>query len=469
MILRCLPSTLLAAAALALPAAPCAAAGELAPAGFSWRATLDTQGHAGLVRVGLPGEALAALQSRTAADLRVFDAQGRPVPFAIISPAAPAQSARQQTAQLTALPLHTAAPGTLAPRGALQVRVEAAGKQSVWVQVDGGKAQQAGAAQAQRLPSALFDTRAWTQPVSGLLVRARLPDNVPVRISASSSSDLAVWTPVAVQGRIYRFDGPGAPANDRLELDTPLKLQDRYLRLDWSGQSGVEVDAVAGLLAGAQPEPAYPAVTLPEAFADGATALEWPLPFATPIRRLELATAQPNTLLPLRVLGRNRASEPWLPLTHTLVYRLGETGQESTNAAVDLQRPSVRWLRVEATHGAHLQGVPLAARVLFDPVEVVFPAGTAGPYLLAGGRADVAATALPVSMLAAATTARLDALPEARITRVQSAPAPAPAWARWLPRGVDTRAAALWLVLLLGVLVLGGVAWGLLRQVNAKD
>jgi hypothetical protein len=51
---------------------------------------------------------------------------------------------------------------------------------------------------------------------------------------------------------------------------------------------------------------------------------------------------------------------------------------------------------------------------------------------------------------------------------VQGEAPAASGWNRWLPRGVDQKTAGLWLVLALGVLVLGGVAWSLLRQVNAK-
>lgn len=37
-----------------------------------------------------------------------------------------------------------------------------------------------------------------------------------------------------------------------------------------------------------------------------------------------------------------------------------------------------------------------------------------------------------------------------------------------MPSGVDSRAAGLWLVLAVGVLVLGGVAWSLVGQVRRK-
>ena len=444
------------------------AADEPAPASFAWRATLDTAGQSGLVRVPLPGEALARLQSRGAADLRVFDGQGQPVPFALAKPPLPPEPQRQQTPAFRALPLYAAQPGGRLPKGVVQLRVDEKGEQrSLWVQLGQDGPQPAPG--TRRLQAALFDTRAQKDPVSGFVLKARIPDNVPVQFTLSTSNDLAKWTPVSVQGRVFRFEGEGAPANDRLELATPLRLQDQYLRVDWSGQDGVALDAVIGLLSAPAPERELPGVALPAPVADGPSALEWALPFATPMARLELVTTRANTLLPLRILGRNQPSEPWRLLAHAVVYRLGAAGQESTNKPAVLAQPSVRWLRVEATHGARLEGVPLAARALFEPLELVFPAGTATPYQLAAGRAATSSTALPIATLAAATTRKVHELPLVKIAAVQSEPAPAAGWwSSYLPRGVDSRTAALWLVLLAGVLLLGGVAWALLRQVNAK-
>lgn len=451
------------------PLAIAAHAADPAPADFAWRATLDTSGQAGLVRVALPAEALARLQTRRAADLRVFDAQGRPVAFALATPPRPEPATRQSTAAFRALPLHAAPAGLQAPKGTLQMKVQQDGaQQSVWVQLGEGKPAAATPA-SKALPAALFDTRAQKDPVSGFTVRAQLPANVPVQLTLATSPDLANWTPVPVRGRVYRFEGDGAPANDRLELDTPLTLRDRFLRVDWSGQQGVSVESLTGLLAAGPPARELPALVLPAGMADGPAALEWQLGFATPIARIELTTSRDNTLLPVRVLGRQQPSEPWRLLASTVVYRLGAGANQASNSAAIVQQPSVRWLRVEATHGMRLEGVPLAARVLFEPVEVVFPAGAAAPYVLAAGREATAAAALPIGMLAATTTVAVDALPAARILAVQAAPGPRTGfWTPWLPRGVDGRTAGLWAVLLAGVLLLGGVAWSLLRQVNAK-
>jgi hypothetical protein len=439
----------------------------LAPESFGWRGSLETSGHAGLVRAAVPADALARLQSRDAADLRLFDRTGRPVPFAFARPPLPPAPARQQTSAFPALPLLAAQPGQPGPKGAVQLRVEEKGdSRTLWVQLGQDGAQPAPAG-AQRLQAALFDTRAQKEPVTAFVVRAGIPGNVPVHFTLATSPDLANWTRVPVLGRVFRFEGEGAPANDRLELQAPLTLQDRYLRVDWSGQEGVQLDALVGLLGARQPEPAYVAVDLPAPVADGPSALEWPLGFATPIARLELGTPNENTVVPLRVLGRNQPSEPWRPLATLLVYRLGAAGQPvSSNLPVDLAGASVRWLRVEATHGARLEGLALKARALFEPLEMVFPAGDAGPYTLAAGRAATFGAALPLGMLAATTNTPIAALPLATLASAQGTAPVTGWWTPWLPRGVDTKTALLWGVIAVGVLLLGGAAWALLRQVN---
>jgi hypothetical protein len=456
------------AAAWMLAASLTQAQEALVPDAFGWRASLATSGHAGLVRAAVPADALARLQSRDSADLRVFDRSGRPVPFALARPPLPPAPSRQQTSAFPALPLYAAQPGQPGPKGAVQLRVEETGdSRTMWVHLGQDGAQPAPAG-AQPLQAALFDTRAQKEPVTAFIVRAGIPSNVPVHFTLATSADLANWTSVRVLGRVFRFEGEGAPANDRLELQAPLALHDRYLRVDWSGQQGVQLDALVGLLGARQPEPAYLAVDLQAPVAEGPSALVWQLGFATPIARLDLGTPQDNTIVPLRVLGRNQPSEPWRLLASPLVYRLGSAGQPgSSNPPVGLADASVRWLRAEATHGARLDGLPLKARVLLEPLEVVFPAGDAGPYTLAAGRAYTPSAALPLGMLAATTSTPIAELPLATLAAAQGTTPATGWWTPWLPRGVDTKTATLWGVLAVGVLVLGGVAWALLRQLNA--
>ena len=145
--------TILVALSLGLACAAAQPADEPAPSSFAWRGTLDTGGQSGLVRAALPAEALVRLQSRDAADLRVFDSGGEPVAFAFARPPRPPAEARQQTAGFRALPLYAAPPGTQAPKGTVQFRVDERGeRRSLWVQLgaDGARPAPQGAAYSGR-------------------------------------------------------------------------------------------------------------------------------------------------------------------------------------------------------------------------------------------------------------------------------------------------------------------------------
>lgn len=437
---------------------------QTAPSDFAWRGRLDVPAQASLVRAPLPASALMRLQMADAADLRVFDAKGQPVPFALANPQLQPPPPRDQTHRYAALAMSAAQPTGTAGAGAVQVRIEEGGTQrSVWVQT---RPSVPASPQAQLLPSVLFDTRAEKREIAAIAVHAQLRPNRPVQPRVSTSADLVEWTPVAVRGSLFRFEGDGAPANDTLELEAPVRLQGRYLRIDWDAAEGIGVQGMTGLVAAAAARPQRVAATLPAAIADGPAALEWELGFATPIAELHLSTQKANTLVPVRILGRNAVSEPWRQLARTVVWRLGVPGRDHGNPATPLPGSSVRWLRVEATYGTRLEGIPLVVEAAFDPLQVVFVAGGEAPYEVAAGRAQTPAAALPLSMLANASSLKVDELPAATFAQVQTAPAQRSALAGWLPAGVEPRTALLWAVLAGGVLLLGGVAWSLLRQLN---
>lgn len=443
------------------------------PQEFAWRAALELPAGTGGARVELPAQALMQLQSSDARDVRIFNAAGEPVAFAFAAPP-PAAAAEERTRRYSAYPLFSAAQGARPARGAVQVRIDGAGAPgSVWVQMDGTAntttgATAAPAPSATRLQSAIFDTRQEKQLLRALELQAELPANVPVRINGAISSDLAQWRPLELRGRIYRFDGADGMANQRLELDAPLQLEGQYLRLGWEGQEGVSVASVAGVVAAAAAVSRV-AAPLPMPTAASPTALEWPLAFATPVAALALSATQPNSLVPVRILGRNDAAQPWRLLGSTVVYRLqGANGAaESTNPAVPLNVASVRWLRVEATHGMQLAPGALRAGVEFAPVQLVFVATGAAPFQLAAGRAATDATALPAGMLAGSLPVKFAELPLARIGAAQQREAGADGpFASVFAQGPGGRSLLLWAVLGAGVLLLGGVAWALLRQLK---
>lgn len=454
----------------ALVSASVGAAEAPSAAEFAWRGMLAVPAGASMARVSLPADAMLRLQSRDARDIRVFNAKGETVAFALAAPAGAQPGPAPQTRSYPAYPLFTAARGQRPARGSVQVLInQGVSRDSVWVRLEkGGSQTDAADSLTTRLPSVLFDTRAEKQSISALDLQAELPPNVLVQLALASSADLAHWTPVALQGPLFRFDGTGAPVNHTLELARALPLEGRYLRLSWEAQAGVQIHGFTGRVAQDLLPPTRVRAPLPAGIPDGPSASNWPLDFATPLAALHLSAAQDNTLVPVRVLGRDDTAQPWRPLATGVVYRLGPAGQAGSNPALALGGASLHWLRVEASHGMTLPSPPWQASVEFEPIQLIFLASGPAPFELAVGRARTAAAAVDSSVLTTLLKGKPEDLPSATITSVQLTPQASTSALvpRWLPAGTEQRTVILWLVLLGGVGVLAGVAYLLLRQLS---
>lgn len=465
------------AALLTLGAGQARAADVPQPADFAWRATLALPEGVSLARVDVPVQALLGMQSSAAHDVRVFNAAGAVVPFALLGGADLKRTAPvAQTISYKAYPLFSTSGDRKPARGAVSVQLDAAGQSSnVWVRWDRTDMRTTAAdaaASAQPLQAALFDLRTEKQNLAALELVVDMPRNALVPIAVATSSDLKEWTPVATKGPLFQFDGTDAPANTTLELLQPLAAQGRYLRLSWSGQNGVALRALTGTVAASQTASPPQRAALPAGMADGSSAVNWTLPFATPISALHLQAVQNNSLVPVRILGRGEAPQPWRTLASSVVYRLDGAGQASSNPPTALHGASLHSLRVEAGKGMALPDGGLQATVEFAPLQVAFLASGGGPFTLAVGRAHTPAAAVDASLLGSVTPARLAELPLATVSNVVvQTPAAGSldrAASRWLPDGVPLRNVLLWVVLGLGVLALGAVAVSLLRQMAAK-
>ncbi len=448
---------------------------------FTWRAKLTLPEGASLARVDVPVQALLGMRSSAANDVRVFNAAGAVVPFALLGGADLKRTPPMaQTNSYKAYPLFSTSADRKPARGAVAVQLDTGEQTSnstsnVWVRWDRTDMRTSAAdaaASAQPLQAALFDLRAEKQNLAALELVLDMPRNALVPILVATSSDLKDWTPVATKGPLFQFDGTDAPANTTLDLVQPLPVQGRYLRLSWPGQSGVKLRALTGTVAASQTGAAPLRAALPPGTADGTSALHWHLPFATPITALHLQAVQNNSLVPVRILGRGEASQPWRTLASSVVYRLDGVGQGSSNPATALHGASLRSLRVEAGKGMALPDGGLQATVEFAPVQVAFLASGGGPFTLAVGRAQTATAAVDASLLGSVTPAKLAELPLATlsdiVSQTQARDGLDRAASRWLPDGVSLRSVLLWAVLGVGGLALGGVAYSLMRQMAAK-
>ena len=172
-----------------------------------------------------------------------------------------------------------------------------------------------------------------------------------------------------------------------------------------------------------------------------------------------------NTLVPVRVLGRNDRSQPWTTLADTVVYKLTTGGKTQSSGPVELLRVVTREIKIEADKKTPGFAAAPEVAVLFDPVQLVFLANGAGPFTLAVGAADASSAYLPLlSLMPGYQPGQENKLPLAALESGAAAIVASGASSDGMP----TRSLVLWGVLIAGALALGAMAWALMKQ-SSRD
>lgn len=471
------------------------AADANSPQSYAQRLPLATVPGAALQRVVLPAQVLAALQTADYRDIRIFNAQGQPVPMALAAGgSATVLAATEKQITLPAYPIlggAGASAGTLAQEG-LSLRIEEQqGRRVVQINTSAGTP---AVPSGQQVLGALFDTRTLGAPAVSLALDVDLPPAQPVSFQVATSRDLTRWSPLA-STVLYRAPAQNGAAgaaqlgSSTIHL-TGADLKDQYLRVTWApAQGGVELGSNLALRGAtvttsrSAAAAARPTVQVNLPAQNKPHELGFSLPFATPVAAIGITPQGSNVLVPVRVLGRNGNQQPWTSLAQAVVYSLQTAGVDQRSAAITLpsyQGNSWRDIRVEADTKTPGFTAPPAVSVEFDPVQLVFVASGDAPFTLAAGLpatdAQAAASAyLPLqSLVPGYQPAQENTLPLARteVAAAGAANVPASVQAPDLSNKTSTKTMVLWGVLLAGVLALGLMAWALARQtrkVGAPD
>ena len=428
------------------------------PEAYALHLPLTLVPGASLQRLVLPAQVLVNLQESGYSDLRIFNAQGQPVAMALAR-AEPYSETRQQLS-LTAYPV--LGPATAAGLDGLSLRIEERqGERTVQINTNNA----ASSATPPQLLGVLLDARAVSAPLVALALQADLPEAQPITFSVQASRDLSHWHSLG-QTVLFRAGAARLGETD-MALDF-ADVKDHYLRITWRGATGqpVQVSVRGATLttsSGSASSPPVEAALAPLALTDAHT-VNFSLPFATPLTALRITPPGGDVLIPLRVLGRNERSQPWTPLAGSVVYRLQMAGQWQTSAPVALPGLAFRELQLQADSKTPGFSAPPAISLQFEPVQIVFLASGAGPFVLAAGRAGTAAAYLPISSLIPDYRAgQENKLP---LAQAELANPPLIVAAPGTGKGLPLRSWVLWGVLLLGVLALALMAGVLLRQMK---
>ncbi|MDX8121295.1 DUF3999 family protein [Janthinobacterium sp. GMG2] len=464
---------LMAGAALAAP-------GQDRPQDYGWSMPVTVPAGAGIVQLSLPREVYLHASSASLADVRLFDADGKRLAYAIGAP--PAQSATQRTAIPARIFPVTGATATGDGLQGIDIRTADDGR-LLSVSTRAGTAATTAALQA-----LILDLGKQTQDKRIAALRFTPPArtvNYSAQVLLEVSDDLKQWDAIGTTTLNWLSNSDTQTlANDSISF-APRAF--RYARLSW--QAG-EPLAFAAITAQAVSETdiAAPRATVLLQGAPSKQANEWryATPLAIPADSIALQLTQTNTVLPvtlgvyrqnsyvprhrlhLRQQARPAQGAYFDPLLSTTFYRIGLDGKERVSG--DLAMPVTQtneWV-LQTEHPFSASDAP-TLHLGWTPATVVFLASGKPPYQLTFGNSNAAAVAQPLSQVAPGFKAdELLALKTASTGPLQSnagAAAPAPA----TKDGAPWRLAALWAALLLGVAVLGFFAWRLLSQMKEEQ
>ena len=431
---------------------------------------------ASLQRLVLPASAMVKLQTTGYNDIRIFNAQGQAVPMALTALAL-ARQADNQEVVLKASPILGASnaldgsSGGVSSLEGLSLRIEEQQGKRV-VQINTANAGATGIKPAQTVFGALLDARAISTPVVAMALDVDLPNAQPITFRVQASKDLKVWRPLA-DTVLYRADGAAGSADlgsAKLELNF-ADIKDCYLRITWSDAAGqlAPVTLRGATLTTSRATSIKPRVTATMALAESALTspheLSFSLPFAAPVAALKIRPQGVNVLIPVRVLGRNASGQAWTYLGSTVLYNMMVAGKLQSSGALELPGTSFREMKIEAdkkTPG--FSGLP-EIMLEFGSVQVVFLTSGPGPFTLAVGLANAASAYLPIqSLMPGYQNAQENTLPLARTDEAAAVATGVMVPAQITSDRPSTRSLVLWGVLLAGALVLGLMAWTLLRQ-----
>ena len=439
-----------------------ALAAEPRPDEFAARFDLATQGDGPFFRVALTADVVRHSQSPELADLRVYNAAGEPVPFALTAPLA--DELRTTPVALAVYPVTARVLAAAAAGGRMAIRSQGT---STTVIIDG--ASEANAAPVDRVAAYLLDARGVRELGVAVELDARFAGAQLVPITVEASRDLKTWHPLAVGEPVYRLgDGDAQATRTSVRFARAEPLEGQFLRLTWPAATPFTLfGATAATIPAERPPPPDVRLELEAPVQVETHAFEWQVPTPVGITALEVRPTEANVVAPVTVFGRPGVGEPWLAIGRGVVYRIGTGGVDTSSPPLRVRPGSYRTIKLVPDAGSALGDAPAAA-VRLPPRELLFLA-RGGPFALVVGNAGAGRTALaPATLIPDYRPEAVRAFATATLGPAQVDPGRVASPPRTL-LGVDARTALLWAILLGAVALLAGFALSLLRKLRRAE
>ncbi|MCE9640349.1 MAG: DUF3999 domain-containing protein [Betaproteobacteria bacterium] len=454
-------------------AAPALAAEQ--PADFAYGAVIDADGSEALYEVVAPVTLYEGVARADLGDVRVFNGAGEVVPHAW-RPRRATSSEAQPLQKLTLFPLRAQSGENV---DALSIRVQrsAGGAVSVNVMSSGGARP---SDKQSRVAGYLIDNTALERALRALDVDWKAEaGGFSGKLRVDGSDDLAAWRPLVTGAPLLSLEVGGQKLEQkRIELPQQ-KL--KYLRLSWladgRGQAEPELTMVRGELADKVVD--VPREWAPFKAVQGEKPGEYVFDTRAhaPIDRIRFELPELNTVAQFELLARDATEKSWRTVARGVAYRLRQQSGEITSPDLAIGVTADRYwlLRVDQRGGGIGSGLP-QIQAGWLPHRLVFSARGAPPFLLAYGNGGAKPAAFAIETLVpgyredavqSIKAAKTSAAQKVNVRHAAAFPQNELGGAERLRAAIDWKRWSLWGALVVGVLILGAMAWRLMRQLAA--
>lgn len=427
------------------------ASGQLQAASFG----LNANGSEPLYQTTLTQAIYQASRSDHLQDLTLHNAAGEQVPYALLpyENLHPTQ-VTQESAPLTIFPMQEN-PQNASAKVSIQLNTNAENTSVSVSKVDES---------ALKKSNYLFDLGENHPELNKLRVDWQGAEGKLIAVEILSSDNLKDWSPIGQSALLKTTAAGQTILQNSITLDYPTDA--RYLQLHL-----VEPDSDFKLTAvnteyrktqtSEQPVLWQALNLIKRENKQSETLIDFEALGRYPASHLRIHLPQQNTITHVQILVRNKEDAPWQTVRDAPLYRLNKQGKDYTNADIFLPSTVARYWRLQfsqASGGIGAENPTLTVGWL--PHTVVWNARGHAPFSLRVGEAPAVVSAVNISNLMENHSAeKLQTLPVATLMpQSNSAPAgnawvSAPDYKRWL----------LWAGLVLGVLLLTGMAVSLLK------
>lgn len=437
-----------------------------APSTEDYAQGIRIDAHSGrpLVEALLPDTVYQTITRADLGDVRVFNADGLPVPHAFC--ASPVTS--EPTITQEPLPVFELQAGPKGSGEGTRVEVETAGGTQVHVQEAGMNAPTTTAPGATQTWAHVIDARAITDALRAIEFDWLSPDGASqasVRIEASD--DLDRWQTVVGASTLLRVGREGRQLQ-RKSIALPQRPY-QYLRVARTDRGPpLQITAVIAERVSASPviEPVwFTANALPSA---DANVLLFDAARLAPITYARLVLPQENSSVRISIQSRADEKADWRDRWSGEMYSVAANGERRVSPPADIDSDYDRYWRVRYAKQDQIRTPAPTLELGYRPARLRFLAQGAGPFTLAFGsrRVEPAPIQQCSSLLADVSTKDLEQLVGEATLGVSQTLGGETAF-KPLPKKTPIRLIALWGVLIVGAGLLIAMAMSLLKRVNA--